>query len=139
MENCKISDNFNELLKVFQELKNSITNLQKDVKQLEKKSNKKIKSLERELEKNKRSKKKPSGFAKPSKISDELCDFLDKPAGSEIARTEVTQYLISYIKDNELQNKVNKKCITPDEKLLLLLDTHKDENITFFNIQRSHE
>ena len=135
MENSGISNNFYDLLIVIQNLKNSITNLQKEVKQLEKKSNKKIKILERELEKKKRAKKKPSGFAKPTKISNELCEFLEKPIGSEVARTEVTQYLISYIKENELQNNVNKQHITPDEKLQLLLDTPKNEKITFFNIQ----
>lgn len=135
MENSGISNNFYHLLDVIQNLKNSITNLQKEVKQLEKKSNKKIKILQRELEKKKRAKKNPSGFAKPTKISNELCEFLEKPIGSEVARTEVTQYLISYIKENELQNNVNKQHITPDEKLQLLLDTPKNEKITFFNIQ----
>lgn len=135
MEDNGISNNFSEVIGQIQNLKGSITNLQKEVKQLEKKSNKKITNLERQLEKKKRSRKKPSGFAKPTKISNELCEFLEKPFGSEVARTEVTQYLISYIKENELQNNVNKQCITPDEKLQLLLDISKDEKITFFNIQ----
>ena len=120
MENNGLLNNFSDLISVIQQLKISITNLQKEVKQLEKK---------------KYVKKKPSGFAKPTKISNELCEFLDKPFGSEVARTEVTQYLITYIKENELQNSVNKQCITPDEKLQLLLDAPKDETITFFNIQ----
>lgn len=134
MEDNGISNNFSELIVQIQNLKCSITTLQKEVKQLEKKSNKKIKNLKHQLEKKKRV-KKPSGFAKPTKISNELCEFLEKPFGSEVARTEVTQYLISYIKENELQNNVNKQCITPDEKLQLLLDVSKDEKVTFFNIQ----
>lgn len=134
MEDNGISNNFSELIVQIQNLKSSITTLQKEVKQLEKKSNKKIKNLKHQLEKKKRA-KKPSGFAKPTKISNELCEFLEKPFGSEVARTEVTQYLISYIKENELQNNVNKQCITPDEKLQLLLDVSKDEKVTFFNIQ----
>ena len=134
MEDNGISNNFSELIVQIQNLKCSITTLQKEVKQLEKKSNKKIKNLKHQLEKKKRA-KKPSGFAKPTKISNELCEFLEKPFGSEVARTEVTQYLISYIKENELQNNVNKQCITPDEKLQLLLDVSKDEKVTFFNIQ----
>jgi len=136
MENSEISNNFSNLIDSLQKLKGSLTSLQKEVKQIEKESNKKIRFLKRQLEKKKkRAKKNPSGFAKPTKISDELCEFLEKPFGSEVARTEVTQYLISYIKENELQNTVNKQCITPDEKLQLLLDTPKDEKITFFNIQ----
>ena len=136
MENSEVSNNFSNLIDSLQKLKGSLTSLQKEVKQIEKESNKKIRFLKRQLEKKKkRAKKNPSGFAKPTKISDELCEFLEKPFGSEVARTEVTQYLISYIKENELQNTVNKQCITPDEKLQLLLDTPKDEKITFFNIQ----
>ena len=136
MENSEVSNNFSNLIDTLQKLKGSLTSLQKEVKQIEKESNKKIRFLKRQLEKKKkRAKKNPSGFAKPTKISDELCEFLEKPFGSEVARTEVTQYLISYIKENELQNTVNKQCITPDEKLQLLLDTPKDEKITFFNIQ----
>jgi len=136
MENSEVSNNFSNLIDSLQKLKGSLTSLQKEVKQIEKESNKKIRFLKRQLEKKKkRAKKNPSGFAKPTKISDELCEFLEKPFGSEVARTEVTQYLISYIKENELQNTLNKQCITPDEKLQLLLDTPKDEKITFFNIQ----
>ena len=45
MENSGISNNFYDLLIVIQNLKNSITNLQKEVKQLEKKSNKKDKNF----------------------------------------------------------------------------------------------
>ena len=35
--------------------------------------------------------------------------------GTEIARTEVTQYLIQYIKDNKLQFAGNAKVIKPDK------------------------
>src|SRR5687768_607271 len=35
--------------------------------------------------------KRPSGFTKPTKISNELCDFLGVSHGSEFARTDVTK------------------------------------------------
>ena len=53
--------------------------------------------------------KKPSGFAKPVCISKELCEFLDKPEGTTMARTEVTRFIIKYIKDNNLQAQSEKK------------------------------
>ena len=52
----------------------------------------------------KRKQRKPSGFAKPSLISDALCEFLGKPKGTEMARTSVTSFITEYIKNNNLQN-----------------------------------
>jgi len=77
-----------------------------------------------------------SGFAVPTKISDELCEFMNKPKGSSAARTEVTQYIIKYIKDNKLQWEENRKVIKPNTPLKNLLAVKKNEEVTYFNIQR---
>ena len=61
--------------------------------------------------------KRPSGFAQSSKISDALCEFLNIPHGTEIARTEVTKKIIAYIKDNSLEIPENKRIIKPDARL----------------------
>lgn len=132
----KLNEGFNELLNSIFQMKNSIAILQNQVKLLERDKNKQIKKLERELNRKKQKKQRqPSGFAKPTKISNKLCQFLNKPPGSEVARTEVTQYLISYIKEHKLQNESNKSFIKPDKKLSELLNTDKSDNITYFNIQ----
>ena len=127
---------FKQLSDMIYQMKNSITILQNQVKLMEKEKNKKIRRLEKELQKRKeRRSREPSGFAKPTKISNKLCEFLNKPPGSEVARTEVTQYLISYIKKHNLQNENNKSFINPDEKLSELLSVNSADNITYFNIQ----
>ena len=127
---------FKQLSDMIYQMKNSITILQNHVKLMEKEKNKKIKRLEKELQKRKeRRSREPSGFAKPTKISNKLCEFLNKPPGSEVARTEVTQHLISYIKKHNLQNENNKSFINPDEKLSELLSVNSNDNITYFNIQ----
>ena len=79
----------------------------------------------------------PSGFAKPSLISDELCSFLNKPLGSKMARTDVTKEVNTYIKAHNLQNPENKKKITPDDTLrkLLVIDVN-DDNLTYFSMQK---
>ena len=107
------------------------------MRNLEKKANKKFKNYIKQNKKLKnRGNKQPSGFAKPTKISNELCNFLNKPDGTEMARTEVTQQLIKYIKEQNLQNNENKKIIQPDEKLTALLDINsKDTELTYFNLQ----
>ena len=60
---------------------------------------------------------------------------MDKPNGSEVARTEVTQFIISYIKTNDLQWQENRKIIKPDKALKSLLGNGNDE-VTYFNLQR---
>ena len=80
--------------------------------------------------------RKPSGFAKPSKVTKELCDFMKRNEGTEIARTEVTKSLIEYIKENKLENKTNSKIIVPDDKLKFLLGIEDGQELTYFNIQK---
>ena len=77
-----------------------------------------------------------SGFAKPTDISPELCKFLGKPNGTQVARTEVTKYLTNYIKDHELQDKNNRRKIVPDKQLARLLKVTKTDEITYFNLQK---
>ena len=131
MENIK--NDLDNLLTEFDELKNLLKILKLKIISTHKQSTKKINSLEKKLQKKNQKRKNPSGFAKPSKISSELCYFMNKPPGTKVARTEVTRYLINYIKENKLQDKENRKSICPDEKLKNLLDI--ENNITFFSIQ----
>ena len=91
----------NELMPQFKEVlqnlgcfRSQITLLQNQVKTLEKTTKRHVKQLEKEVNKRKRSNKKPSGFAQPAKISDKLCFFMERPNGTEMARTEVTKYII---------------------------------------------
>jgi chromatin remodeling complex protein RSC6 len=129
---------FNELLKTLSGLKTQITGLVAQVRNLERQTNKKIKNLQKEAKKNKnKGNRKPSGFAVPSKISNDLCKFMKKPVGTEMARTEVTKHIIQYITEHKLQNPSNRKVIKPDKALKSLLQIKKgDDDVTYFNIQR---
>ena len=127
----------NDSLSLF---KMQISTLQKLVKTLEKEVRKEIKQSvnKKELKQANKIKRAPSGFAKPSKVTKELCEFMDKPEGSEIARTEVTKALVSYIKTHNLIETNSKQKIILDDKLKSLLGIQSDitEDITYFNIQR---
>lgn len=114
------------------EYKTNLTALQTRLRTIEKKTKKELKTLMKSKEKTKRTTNKTaSGFAKPTKISFELCEFMGKKEGTEIARTDVTKYIIAYIKENKLGESKN---IKPDEKLQKILGTN--EEITYFNIQK---
>jgi upstream activation factor subunit UAF30 len=78
----------------------------------------------------------PSGFVKPTLISKELANFLGKPVGTEWARTEVTREINAYIRTHNLQDKENGRKINPDTKLRSLLQLKKDEELTYFNLQK---
>jgi len=78
----------------------------------------------------------PTGFAKPSLISEELCKFLNKPTGTLMARTEVTQEVNKYIKAHNLQNPANKKEIKADTTLTKLLNLKKDDDLNYFSLQK---
>lgn len=86
---------------------------------------------------NKRSgNRKPSGFVRPCLVSDELATFLGKPAGSEMARTEVSKEINNYIRVNNLQDAKNGRQINADSKLSTLLKLQAGDSLTYFNLQR---
>jgi chromatin remodeling complex protein RSC6 len=78
----------------------------------------------------------PSGFVKPTPISNELALFLGKPIGSEMARTDVTKEINGYIRLNQLQDKENGRVINADAKLATLLKIGLNEELTYFNLQK---
>lgn len=111
------------------------------VKKLEKRVNKEIKDAKKSKKKGShkngdKPKRQPSGFAKPAPISDALADFLGKKGGCEMARTEVTKLITTYIHDKKLQNPENKRHILPDEKLAALLCVTDKDQVTYFNLQK---
>ena len=133
----KMVTQFGDILTTLSAFRSQITILQNQVKGLEKSYNKKINNMEKEVKKNKsKGNRKPSGFAVPTKITNELCDFMKLDHGTAVARTEVTQYIINYIKQNELQWKENRKIIKPDKALTSLLSVEDKDEVTYFNLQK---
>ena len=128
-----ITDQVNALRTMSTSLAGDLKTLRKDVVRAVKKSGRRKRTPLTAEEKANRA---PSGFAKPTIISDELCSFLGKPIGTEVARTEVTKFLSLYIKEHKLQDTVNKKVIHPDAKLKALLNCSESDELTFFTIQK---
>jgi upstream activation factor subunit UAF30 len=105
---------------------------------LEKRWSSELKTAQKSQAKRKRKSgnRAPSGFVKPTKISDELAKFLEKPIGSEMARTDVTREINQYIRKHNLQDKEDGRKINPDAKLQSLLKLKKTDELTYFNLQR---
>ena len=133
----ELFDEFEMIVVQLNNMKSHITNLQQNIKNLEKNIKRKMKSMKREVIKTKnKGNKNPAGFAYPSNVSKELCNFMNKTEGPQIARTEVTRALVSYIKANKLENELDSRIIMPDEKLKELLGIEDGQVLNYFNIQK---
>ena len=121
-----------------QQLVGLFSTVKNDFKTLEKTVTREIKAAQKASSKKRRNtgNRKPSGFVKPTRISDELAQFLGKTVGTEMARTDVSKEINTYIQANGLQDKQNGRVIHPDEKLTKLLKVTKDDELTYFNLQR---
>jgi len=132
-----VGGEFTKVLAQIQAVYSQISALKSAVRDLEKKSVREIKTANK---KSKRSASKgnrtPSGFVKPAPISAELAAFLGKAKGTEMARTDVTKEINAYIRANSLQDKDNGRIIVPDAKLTKLLNLKKEDQLTYFNLQR---
>jgi chromatin remodeling complex protein RSC6 len=122
-----------------QELTTRILALKTKYRAFVKKVSRELKVAQKKSQKRKSSSnpRKVSGFRKPTLISDELASFLEKPAGTIMARTDVTRFINKYIVTNNLKNPENGRFIFPDEKLAVLLNHTKDSvPLSYFNLQK---
>ena len=121
-----------------QQVSSLMSELRTEYRTLEKKMNRELKAANKANQKRKRKlgNRQPSGFVKPTPISSELATFLGKQSGTEMARTEVTREINSYIREHNLQDKTNGRKINPDSKLTKLLRIPKGDELTYFNLQR---
>ena len=132
-----ITDNFAEFITKFQTMLSQFSSLKTELKTLERKTVKQLKVVQKlNNKKRKKGTRAPSGFVKPSLISDELATFLGRDKGSEMARTDVTREINKYIRANNLQDKENGRKINPDKQLMELLKIDDTVALTYFNLQR---
>ena len=136
-----IETEFLSLATRLQELKSMQMTVVSDLKKLHKVVQKHMKESSKKRKNKKlddpnRIKRPPSGFAKPTIISSELCNFLGKPEGTEMARTEVTKFLTQYIAEHKLQDQSNRRKILPDKPLQKLLNANTEDEVTYFNLQK---
>lgn len=122
-------DKVNNLTVHFKEVQNLI-------KLLGKEYDKQQKIIDKVQKKRQNAKNSPSGFAKPNKISNELCDFIGVPYGTEKSRTDITRFINAYVKEHNLNKPDNRRFIIPDAKLKAILNVKDGEEINYFILQR---
>ena len=121
-----------------QQLNAVVSTLKVEFKNLERAVLREMKNAQKSSSKKRRASgnRQPSGFVKPTRISDELAQFLGKEIGTEMARTAVSKEINQYIRTNSLQDKTNGRKINPDARLSNLLKIGKGDELTYFNLQR---
>ena len=120
---------------------NTIRTLKARLQKLEKQVHRDTKALNKKA--NGKRARKPrdpnapkSGFAKEGPVSDEMRKFLGLKKDELISRTDVTKRIHEYCKTKNLQNPADKRHIKADASLRKLLKMNKDDDLTFFNLQK---
>lgn len=119
-------------------MRHQMSTLLAEFKVLQKRAEREVKAVQKAGNKRKQrnATRAPSGFVKPTLISDQLAEFLGKDKGTLIARTDVTREINAYIRANKLQDPANGRKINPDAKLKKLLALKPTDELTYFNLQR---
>jgi len=136
--NTELSAAFNDVFAKLQQATALLSSLKTEFRQLERRATRELKSANKASSRRRRKtgNRSPSGFVKPTLISDELATFLGRPSGAEMARTEVTREINAYIRKHSLQDKSNGRKINPDSSLSKLLKINGTDELTYFNLQR---
>jgi chromatin remodeling complex protein RSC6 len=122
-----------------QQIGSIFATMKTDFKNLEKAVARELKIAQKSSSKRRKAScgnRQPSGFVKPTRISDELAKFLGKSAGVEMARTTVSKEINAYIREKGLQDAANGRKINPDASLTKLLNLQTTDELTYFNLQK---
>ena len=142
VESAEVPDNsssvkMTEFGAKLQQLTTMISTLKSEYKTLEKIMARELKNAQKSSSRKRKSgNRQPSGFVKPTRISDELAQFLGKIIGTEMARTAVSKEINAYIQANKLQDAKNGRIIHADKKLTELLKLKAGDELTYFNLQK---
>ena len=133
-----LSSAYSDVTTKMSAVRQQMSSLILEFKTLQKRAERELKAVQKAGAKRKQrnATRAPSGFVKPTLISDQLAEFLGKDKGSLIARTDVTREINAYIRANKLQDPANGRKINPDAKLKKLLTLKPTDELIYFNLQR---
>lgn len=124
-ETESMKQRFEKLIKSKQDLINELKSEIQELKKMQRDHETAIKDASKKTKRKKTPRddsnpRKPSGFASPVIVSDDLYAFLAQfgvKKSDPIARTDVTRHITSYIKEHDLQNPEHRREIVPDAAL----------------------
>ena len=131
-EIAKVKDDLKSALDLVRTLITNVNSLEKKLNRDTKVVAKKMRGKVRRTGEN----KVISGFSKPGPVSDELRAFLKIGKDDLIARTQVTKAITKYCQEHKLQNEADKRIILADKTLQKLLKIGKNDELTYFNLQK---
>ena len=136
-----LSSKLNDFGSKIAQIASLLTTMKSDYKALEKQVTKEVKDKQKGKGKKVKAapnpNRKPSGFAKPAVITEELSKFLGKEVGVMMSRVDVSKEITKYINEHSLKDKDCGRQINPDAKLSTLLNIQAGgEPLTFFNLQK---
>lgn len=123
VETDTMKQRFEKLIKSKQDLMNELKREIQELRKMQRDHENAIKEASKKTKKKKTPRdvnRKPSGFASPVVVSDDLYNFLSQygvKKSDPIARTDVTRHITNYIKEKDLQNPEHRREIIPDAAL----------------------
>ena len=135
ISNNKDDKNVNgKYLKFLRNINKNMVSMKKDAQKLIKTKRKSVDTASDDANV-KDANKVSSGFLKPVPISNAMASFTGWSPTELKSRVDVTKFLCSYIKDNNLQNPTDRRQIILDSKLTKLLDYKEGAPLTYFDMQ----
>lgn len=135
ISNNKDDKNVNgKYLKFLRNINKNMVTMKKDAQKLIKTKRKSVETASDDANV-KDGNKVSSGFLKPVPISNAMASFTGWSPTELKSRVDVTKFLCSYIKDNNLQNPSDRRQIILDSKLTKLLDYKEGAPLTYFDMQ----
>merc|ERR1712072_1339148 len=107
----------------------------KTLKEIEKLYQRALRSKKKNKNQKSGKPKEPSGFNKKTEVPLAIREKFNISKETEMARTEITRLLYSYIKEKNLQDPNDKRIIHPDKTLKALFELGDDEQLSFKNFQ----
>ena len=137
IDTVDIEGQFDLLQQNLTKFKTTISDMQQQLRGLEKYVKKEIKETKkREPVKPPLRQPKIIGFDVPEKITPELCGFMQLPADSSSTRNAVTTFITEYIRQNKLQDMTDRKLIHLNTDLATLFKLTATDNVTYFNLHK---
>ena len=126
-----IETQFDLLNQNLTKLKTNLSDIQVQLKTLEK-------SIKKEPKKKEPKMRQPKiiGFDIQEKITNELCAFMQLPTESTSTRNNVTTFITEYIRKNNLQDMTDRKRINLNADLAALFNLDITYPLTYFNLHK---